>query len=79
MKKRKNRDSKKDSMYYFAKYSGLAFEMLGIIVLGVFAGKKIDESRNADFPLWTIILSLLAIFLSLFLVINDVLKNDSKF
>ena len=78
MKKRKDKDSKRNSVYFFARYSGLAFEMLGIIVLGVLGGNKLDTFREADFPLWTVILSLLAVFASLFLVIKDVLKNDTK-
>ncbi len=77
MKKRKDKDSKKNSAQYFARFSGLAFEMLGIIALGVLGGNKLDQFREADFPLWTVILSLLAVFASLFLVINDVLKNDT--
>lgn len=77
MKKRKDKDSKKSSAYYFARFSGLAFEMLGIIVLGVWGGNKLDQLCDADFPLWTVILSLLAVFASLFLVIKDVLKNDT--
>lgn len=78
MKKRKNNDSKKNHLYYFAKYSGLAFEMLGIIILGVFAGIKLDEIRGAEFPLWTMLLSLFAVFASLYIVIKGVLKNDTK-
>jgi len=75
MKKRKNRDSKKDSMYYFAKYSGLAFEMLGIIVLGGWAGYKLDEKRAGKFPVWTIVLSLFSVFSSLYLVLKQLLKK----
>jgi len=78
MKKRKNNDSQKNHLYYFARYSGLAFEMLGIIVLGTFAGKKLDELRSSEFPLWTIILSLLAVCISLYLIIKSVLDNGTK-
>jgi len=62
-------------MNNFAKYSGLAFEMLGIIALGSYAGYKLDEYRNGEFPLWTIILSLFAIFSSLYLVVRQLLDN----
>ncbi|MBI9066679.1 MAG: AtpZ/AtpI family protein [Salinivirgaceae bacterium] len=76
MIKRKNKDfNKKSSVYYFARYSGMAFEMLGIIILGVFAGQKLDEKRPSEFPLWTLILSLLAIFISLYLVIKGLMKK----
>lgn len=65
-------------MYYFARYSGLAFEMLGIILLGVFGGQKLDERRGGDFPLWTLILSLLSIFVALYIVIKGLLHNDNN-
>lgn len=65
-------------MYYLAKYSGLAFEMLGIVVLGAFVGYKLDEKRAAEFPLWTLILSLLGVFVALYLVLKDLIKNGSK-
>ena len=75
MKKIENKDTKRSQMYYFARYSGLAFEMLGIIVLGAFAGYKLDEKRAADFPLWTVVLSLSAVAASLYLVIKKLLNK----
>lgn len=75
MKEIKNKDSKKSQMYYFARYSGLAFEMLGIIVLGSFVGYKLDEKRAGEFPLWTIIFSLFAVSASLYLVIKKLLNK----
>lgn len=53
----------------------MAFEMLGIIVLGVFAGQKLDSLRTPEFPLWTMILSLLGVFISLYVVIKGLLKK----
>ena len=41
----------------FAKFSGIAFEMLGIIVLGVWGGLKLDAWLDTK-PLLTIVLSL---------------------
>ncbi|MDA3892957.1 MAG: AtpZ/AtpI family protein [Salinivirgaceae bacterium] len=68
----------KKNLNKYARYSGLAFEMLGIIIFGVFAGQKLDEKRQAEFPLFTVILSLLGVFAALYLVINDVIKNETK-
>ncbi|MCK9206942.1 MAG: AtpZ/AtpI family protein [Salinivirgaceae bacterium] len=77
MKKKRNNDGKKSSMYFFARYSGLAFEMLGIIFLGTFGGHKIDEHRGTGFPLWTLILSLLSIAIAMYVVLKDLIRNDS--
>ncbi len=55
----------------FAQYSGIAFQMLGTIGLGVYAGIKIDEWQGNDRPIWTIVLSLTAIGASLYLFIRQ--------
>jgi hypothetical protein len=78
MKKRKNNDPKKSGLQNVAKYSGLAFEMLGIIVLGTLGGHKLDQLFEKQFPLWTVVLSLASVFISLYLVLNDLLKNGPK-
>ena len=75
--KKRNKDFNKSSGYYLARYSGLVFEMLGIIALGTFLGHKIDSNRNSGFPLWTIILSLLSIAIALYIVLKDLLHHDS--
>lgn len=56
----------------FAKYSGIAFQMLGTIGLGVYAGLKVDEWQQNKFPLWTLVLSLGSVAGSLYLLIKQV-------
>ncbi len=75
MMTKKNREIKKSTLRYFARYSGLAFEMLGIIFFGTFAGVKLDEKRAGEFPLFTTILSLLSVFISLYLVLKSLLRK----
>jgi len=72
---RKNKDPKKSSINSFAKYSGIAFEMLGIIFFGTYAGVKLDEKRDAEFPLFTTILSLLSVIIALYLVLKNFIKK----
>lgn len=60
-----------------AKYTGIAFQMVVIILLGVFGGIKLDEKvTGIEFPLFTIIFSLLAIGLALYYTIKDLLKMN---
>jgi len=73
-----NRINKDKNIRKYARYSGLAFEMLGIIALGVFAGYKIDTSRQKEFPLFTVILSLFAVFAALYVVIKNVINDETK-
>ena len=58
----------------FVQFSGIAFQMLGTIGLGVWAGMKIDEWQDNRTPIWTIILSMTAIGASLYLFIKQLTK-----
>ena len=59
-----NNDSR-NNLNNYAKYSGVAFEMLGIIVLGVWGGLKLDE-RLGTKPLLTVVFSLGAVALAIY-------------
>lgn len=59
----------------FAQYSGIAFQMLGTIGLGVWVGTKVDDWQDNHRPIWTIILSLTAIGASLYLFIRQLTKK----
>lgn len=53
----------------YARYSGLAFEMLGIIALGTWGGIRLDARLDIS-PLFTIVLSLGSIAVSMYMVIK---------
>lgn len=57
---------------HYAKYSGIAFQMLGTIGLGVYAGLKLDEWQQNKFPVWTLVFSLGSVAGSLYLLIKQV-------
>jgi len=46
-----------------------------IIFAGVFGGVKLDEKIRWEFPLFTVILSLLGVATALYLVFKDLLKK----
>ncbi len=52
----------------YAKYSGLAFEMLGIIILGVWGGIKLDALIDTK-PLFSVVLSLGGVALAIYQMI----------
>ncbi|MCX6234899.1 MAG: AtpZ/AtpI family protein [Bacteroidetes bacterium] len=72
----KNQKSKKRSLDNYARYSSIAFQMLFIILAGVFAGVKLDDLVNIRFPVFTIILSLGSVVLAIYYAIKDVIKKD---
>jgi len=56
----------------YAKYSGLAFQMLATILLFTYGGYKLDEWQENQIPGWTLSLSLISIAASLYLFIRGV-------
>ena len=59
----------------FVQFSGIAFQMLGTIGLGVWVGMKLDAWQQNHRPIWTIVLSLTAIGASLYLFIRQLTRK----
>jgi F0F1-type ATP synthase assembly protein I len=68
-------NQKKNYLNNYAKYSGIAIQMLVIILLGVFGGYKLDQWMKLSFPVFTILLSLLSVFFAIYSVVKDLLKK----
>jgi F0F1-type ATP synthase assembly protein I len=58
----------------FARYSGLAFQMIGIILITTWGGIKLDKLTGTGKPVFTIILSLLGVFAAIYSAVRDFLK-----
>ena len=50
---------KKKYLDNYAKYSSIGFQMLAIILLGVFGGLKLDQWLHLKAPVFTVIFSIL--------------------
>ncbi|HPE55683.1 MAG TPA: AtpZ/AtpI family protein [Bacteroidales bacterium] len=68
-------NNKKKQLNNYARYSSIAFQMLAIILLGVFGGVKLDEWIDTGFPIFTVLLSIISVFLSIYQVTRDFLRN----
>jgi len=55
------------------KYLGLSSQMLIILFIGIFGGVKLDEFVKWEYPIFTIILSTLALILAIYYAIKDFL------
>jgi F0F1-type ATP synthase assembly protein I len=64
----------KKSLNVYARYSGIAFQMVAIILLGAYGGWKIDDWLNTK-PIFTIILLLISVVLSIYFVTRDLLRK----
>jgi F0F1-type ATP synthase assembly protein I len=58
----------------FARYSGLAFQMIGIILVTVWGGVKLDKLTGWHTPVFTIVLSLLGVFAAIYTAVKDFIK-----
>ena len=67
---------KKRAADQFLKFSGLAFQMALIICVGAYSGNKLDAFLANETPLYTIILSLLSVFLALYFVLKEVISQS---
>lgn len=67
---------KKPPLTDYGKYAGMAFQMGVTIALGVWGGMKLDEKFPiTKFPLFTLVLSLISVFASMYFVIKDFQKK----
>jgi hypothetical protein len=67
--------NKKDSpLKFYAKYSTLAFQMIAIILAGAFGGRAIDNRLEWEFPVFTLVLTLLAVTISTIYGIRELFK-----
>ncbi|MFW5656004.1 MAG: AtpZ/AtpI family protein [Bacteroidota bacterium] len=69
--KKKNLENLNKGLQSYAKYSALAFQMVIIMLAGVFGGIKLDEITGLGFPVFTVVLSLAAVGLALYYALKD--------
>lgn len=73
-KERKNKKQLTENLNNYARYSGMAFQMIAILLLGVFGGIKLDKLIQSNFPIFLVVFSLLAVILSIYLGLKDFLR-----
>lgn len=74
-----NKSSKKSKpLKNYVKFSGMAVQMGVTIALGAWGGSKLDAKFNTSSHPYTIVLSLLAIGISLYIIIRDVINMQKE-
>jgi len=73
-KKKSQKKLQNKGVHDFARYSGLAFQMIGIILITVWGGVKLDKLTGWKTPVFTIVLSLLGVFAAIYTAIKDFIK-----
>lgn len=72
---KKQKSGKDDSLNSFARYSGIAIQMVAIILIMTLAGVKLDARRDSEIPVFTIVLSLMGVFAGIYTAIKDFIKK----
>ena len=66
--------SRKSALSDYGRYSSLAFQMIAIILVAVFGGIKLDQIVRWEFPVFTLVLTILAVFMSMYYAVKDIIK-----
>ncbi len=78
MQQNQQNQNKFSGLSNYGRYSGLAFQMIAIILAFVWMGKKIDEKFFPGKTIFIIILSLIGIFIALYVVLKDFIKIKKR-
>jgi ATP synthase protein I len=62
----------------YSRYSNLGFQMIVIILLGVFGGIKLDKLVQTKFPVFTVVLSFLSVILAMYIGLKDFVRTKKK-
>ena len=76
-----NPDQKKKvvkSAESYLKYSGMAFQMAAILIIGALAGKKLDAYYQTEKPYFTLLLVIIAIIAAFYLTLKDFIFDTDK-
>ena len=76
MENEPSQNSKKKPLNSYAQYSAMGFQMVAIILLGTYAGIKLDKYLELEkTPVFTISFSLFSVILSIYFVAKDFMKK----
>lgn len=59
----------------YLKYSGMAFQMVGALLVGVFLGRWLDRKLDTPQPYFTALLALVFTGVSIYVALRDFLKK----
>ncbi|HDO06238.1 MAG TPA: AtpZ/AtpI family protein [Bacteroidetes bacterium] len=73
---KEKKDNKKNQLKFYAVYSALGLQMAIIVFVGAFGGREIDKWLQWHFPVFTVVLTLVAIVLSILYGIREFFKHQ---
>jgi F0F1-type ATP synthase assembly protein I len=73
--KPEEKPSARNQLKPYLKYSGMAVQMVAILVLAALGGQWLDHVLGMKHPVSTVVLMLTGLLATLYLVISSVMKN----
>ena len=74
LKKKNLKSPQNKGLNDFGKYSGMAFQMIAIILVTTWGGIQLDKLAKFHTPVFTIILSILGVFAAIYTAVKDFIK-----
>lgn len=71
MTKPTNQNKATNPLRQYAKYSGIAFQMMAVMALSAWLGWKLDQKLNLQFPIFTLVFIITALALVLYKLIRS--------
>lgn len=68
-------ERRKSAIKATAKYGGMAFQLLGACLAGVFIGRWLDGKLNLDRPTWAVFLTIFFMTASIYALYKQLLRN----
>ena len=72
-----NRESK-GQLNKYARFSGMAFEMIAIIGVGTYFGIKLDQKFPNEYNLYSVALSFTSVIIALIFIIRRIIAASKK-
>ena len=71
-----NQNNRKEQLNTYTRLSGIAIQMIAIILIGTFVGVKLDEKFPNDNNLYTLSFTLGSVIISIVYVIRRIIANS---
>ncbi|MFO8086941.1 MAG: AtpZ/AtpI family protein [Bacteroidales bacterium] len=78
MTKKKKKNKHNTNLHNYARYSSMAFQMMAVIIVGVWGGVKLDEWLRIGFPVFTILLSFVSVGGAVYIGIKDFINTKQN-
>jgi F0F1-type ATP synthase assembly protein I len=72
--KKANNKEPESPVKTYTRYSGIAVQMIVIILVSVWGGRKLDELAGTEVPVFTAVLSLLGVAAAIYTSIKDLIR-----